>query len=70
MVQEQKPGANSDIIALLGHHLGPLDLRNAAVRVEDADADAGNVVEAFQSGLAGVAGGGGEDQEVWVGLRL
>ena len=57
-------GAHGHIFALLGHHLGPLHLADAAVGVEHADADAGNVPEAHQGGLAGVAGGGGEDQDI------
>ena len=57
-------GADGHIAAFLGHHLGPLDLRHAAVGVEDGDADAVHILEAFQRGLAGVTGGSGEDHDV------
>ena len=46
--------------------MGPLDLADTSVGVEDADADTGHIVEALQGGLAGIAGGGGEDQDVLV----
>ena len=57
-------GADGDIACLLGDHLGPLDLGDAAVGIEHADPDPGHIPEAFQRRLAGVAGGGGEDENV------
>ena len=56
-------GAYSHIAALLGHHLGALHLGHAAIGIEHADADAGHITEALQSGLARVAGGSGENQD-------
>ena len=57
-------GADGDIPALLGHHLGPLDLRDTALGVEYTDADSGHILEAYQSRLAGITGGGGEDADL------
>ena len=57
-------GRDRHVAALLRHHLGTLHLRDAAVGIKYADAYPGHVPEALQSGLAGVAGGGGEDQDI------
>ena len=46
-----------DIASLLGHHLRPLDLGDAAVGVEHADAHPGHIPEPHQSRLARIAGG-------------
>ena len=55
---------DGDIFALLAHHLPTLNLRNATIRIEHTNADTGHILEALQSGLAGIAGGGGEDQNI------
>ena len=64
VVKVAPDGRDGHVAALLRHHLGTLHLRDAAVGVKYADAHAGHVPEALQSGLAGVAGGGGEDQDI------
>ena len=64
IVEVAPDGADGNVLAFLGHHLCPLNLGYAAVGIEHADTDAGHIPEAFQSGLAGVAGGGGENQDV------
>ena len=64
IVKVAPDGADVDVAALLGDHLGTLHLGHAAVGVEYADAHPGNVVEALQGGFAGVAGGSGEDADL------
>ena len=63
--------ADTHVIALLGLHLELLDLGDAAGGIEDQDLGALHVLEALQSGLAGVAGGGHQDADglVLVGLH-
>ena len=55
-------GAHLHVAALLGHHLRLLHGGHAPVGVEADDLGAGHVVKALQSCLAGIAGGGGEDE--------
>ena len=57
-------GAHRHIAPLLGHHLRPLHLAHASIRVEHANAHPGYIPEAHQGSLAGVAGGGGENHDV------
>ena len=56
--------AHMNVVALLGHHLCPLNLGNTAVGVEYTDPHTVYIAEACQCGLAGVTGGGGEDQNI------
>ena len=51
------------VFPLLGHHLGPLNLGNAAEGIEHADTDPWHILKAHQGGLSGVAGGGGENTD-------
>ena len=64
IVEVAPDGADLHVIAGLGGHLGLLDGGYAAVGVEHDDAGALYIVEALQCGLAGIAGGGGEDDHV------
>ena len=64
VVEVAPDGADLYIVAGLGGHLRLLDGGHAAVGVEHDDAGTLHVVEALQRGLAGVAGGGGEDDHV------
>ena len=64
VVEVAADGADADVGTLLGGHLGLLNGGDAAVGVEHGDAGAGHVVEALHGRLAGVAGGGGEDQDI------
>ncbi len=57
-------GADLHVLPLLGHHLGLLHRRDPLIREEHQDAGALHVVKALQGGLAGVAGGGGEDDDL------
>ena len=53
-----------------GAHLQLLNLAHLALRVEDGDRGAGRVCESGQRGLAGVAGGGGQDHDLLVGVAV
>ena len=64
VVEVAADGADLHIVTCLGGHLGLLDGGDAALGVEHDDAGTLHVVEALQRGLAGVAGGGGEDDHV------
>ena len=64
IVEVAADGADADVGALLGGHLGLLNGGDAAVGVEHGDAGAGHVVEALHGRLAGVAGGGRQDDHV------
>ena len=54
-------GADAHVGAVLGDHLGLLDLGHAVLGVEHQDLGLGHVGEALHGGLAGVAGGGHQD---------
>ena len=66
VVEVAAHGAYAHVRALLRGHLRLLHGGDAAVRVKDDDARAGHVVEALERGLAGVAGGGGQDDDLIV----
>ena len=55
-------GADFHIAALLRDHLGLLHGGHAAVGIKDNNSGAGYIVKALQSRLAGVSGGGSEDE--------
>ena len=57
-------GAHRHVAPLLGDHLRPLHLAHAPIGVEHANAHPGHIPEAHQGGLAGIAGGGGENHDV------
>ena len=64
IVEVAADGADADVGAHLGGHLGLLDSGDAAVGVEHSDAGAGHIVEALHGRLAGVAGGGRQNDHV------
>ncbi len=66
VVEVAAHGAYAHVRALLRGHLRLLHGGHAPVRVKDDDARAGHVVEALERGLAGVAGGGGQDDDLIV----
>ena len=64
VVEVAPDGADLYIVAGLGGHLRLLDGGHAAVGVEHDDAGTLYIVEALQRGLAGVAGGSGENDHI------
>ena len=56
--------AHHDVVACLRRHLEVLDVGDLALGVEDGDAAALDAGESVQGGLAGVAGGGGDDHDL------
>ena len=62
--------AHVHVRAGLRAHLQLLNLAHLALRVEDGDRGAGRVCESGQRGLAGVAGGGGQDHDLLVGVAV
>ena len=56
--------ADLDVLARLGDHLGLLHGADPVVGIKDQDADAVNIAEALERRLAGVAAGGGEDEDI------
>ena len=63
-------GGHLHVGAGLRGHLQLLDLGDLAFRVEDGDGGARGVREAGQRGLAGVAGGGGENHDLLVRVAV
>ena len=63
VVEVALDGADGDVLAALGGHLETLDVRDLAVGVEDGDAGAGDVGEALECRLAGVAARRGDDHD-------
>ena len=57
--------ANGNVAAFLGNHLLALYGRYASIGVEYADTDAGDIFKAFQCGFACVAGGSGQNQNIF-----
>ena len=63
VVEGAVDGADGDVAAELGDHLEALDVGDLAGGVEHGDAHAIHAREAVEGGLAGVAGGGGDDHD-------
>ena len=61
VVKVSHHGADADVLAVLGDHLGLLDLGHAVLGIEHQDTGLIHVLEALQRGFAGVAGGGHQD---------
>ena len=63
-------GAHADVFALHGGHLGALDGADALIREENDDADARHIAEAGERRGAGIAAGGGEDEDFLLPAQL
>ena len=70
IVKVAADGAHADVAALLSLHLPLLYGADAAVGIEHDDLRARHVAEALHGGLAGVAAGGGQDQDLVVHAAL
>ena len=70
VVKVAADGAHADVAALLGLHLPLLHGADAAVGIEHDDLRAGYITKALHGGLAGVAAGGGQDQDLVVHAAL